>query len=433
MELKSLYSSRIGNIQLSNFEITELDGGDTTNTVPTAVERQLAIVVPCMNDDCETLEGVLSGIPNACLTVVVSNSNNSNYDAERRSLEALCSSTQRQGIICHQGDPGIAESFHAAGLPSIVFEDSMRVRNGKGEAMMIGVMLARRAKKQFIGFIDADNLVAATVLEYCRAYVAGIQATLQPIRGCDSTTRRENVSTIKIHTMVRIEWRSKAQAKNDRIVLRESGRSSAVVNEWMNELWRSVGGAPPNTIRTSNAGEHAMDIDLALNIPFASGFAVEPNQIVDILEQFVGPTHADAAQASHCTTAFDQHQSGPYASTPHVCNHLTSRGAVTERLGPASCEVRISQVKTRSPHIHNTNRGDRHISEMVVAGLSTIYHSLCASPELKAKLINYLRKHYEDATTNGSPIKPLVYRPLRELDWKAFNDRMATLDSIVYF
>jgi hypothetical protein len=110
-------------------------------------------------------ERFLRGIPNGCLTVVVSNSNESNYNAQCRSLEALCSSTQRRGIICHQGDPGIVESFHAAGLPSIVFEDSMRVCDGEWEAMMIGVMLDRRAQKQLIGSIDVDNLVECHVAE----------------------------------------------------------------------------------------------------------------------------------------------------------------------------------------------------------------------------------------------------------------------------
>src|SRR5689334_12163262 len=46
---------------------------------------QLVIVVCCMNEDISITEGVLSGIPHACLVILVSNSDRfpvDNYQAE---------------------------------------------------------------------------------------------------------------------------------------------------------------------------------------------------------------------------------------------------------------------------------------------------------------------------------------------------------------
>ena len=51
-----------------------------------SIERDLAIVVPCMDDDITVLEGLLRGIPHHCSVIFISNSNQTNYKAECESL-----------------------------------------------------------------------------------------------------------------------------------------------------------------------------------------------------------------------------------------------------------------------------------------------------------------------------------------------------------
>ncbi|CAJ2512541.1 Uu.00g055560.m01.CDS01 [Anthostomella pinea] len=49
----------------------------------------MAIIIPCMNEDYRTIEGVLLGIPHDCLVILVSNSSRSpvdRYEAELRLL-----------------------------------------------------------------------------------------------------------------------------------------------------------------------------------------------------------------------------------------------------------------------------------------------------------------------------------------------------------
>ncbi|KAH7062974.1 mannosyl-3-phosphoglycerate synthase [Paraphoma chrysanthemicola] len=371
-----------------------------------------------MNEAPATLDGVLRGIPNDCLVILVSNSNVPNFEVESKIFEPICTANERRGIRIHQKDPGIAEAILSAGISALVepYGNAHLVRSGRGEAMMIGTALTRLAHKRFIDFIDANNFIPGAVSEYCAVYAAGLHYALYQ-------TGTENQ-----YAMVRIKWNSKPKVRDGKIVFEKVGRSSCVTNCWMSRLLTTLTTAsadidhnididdaldfasdtsadrPTSTsttsdvtnatdltpftdmtkpashndfVQTANAGEHAMNLNLALNIPFASGYAVEPHQLV----------------------------------------HSFSTLSRLER------SVQILQIETRNPHFHNSGKGDGHIKRMQASGLSTIYHSPLAPIELKDEIREFCRSGLGEVCGVDGELEDCVVYPCRKgMDCEAFRE-----------
>ena len=151
----------------------------------------------------------------------------------------------------------------------------------------------------------------------------------------------------------------------------------------MNRFVQGVTGkfTPDATVLTANAGEHAMTVDLALHLRFATGYAVEPYQLIDLWEQ--------------------------RSQSPSPARN-----------------VRILQIETCNPHIHDTDKGTGHIQRMQAQGLSTIYYSRLTPNSLKDEIWVYMQKHLlTNPNADGQPGKPTIYRALqslRESDWDVF-------------
>jgi mannosyl-3-phosphoglycerate synthase len=134
--------------------------------------------------------------------------------------------TDRHVIVEHQGSPSFARAFQEAGVTNLLQiprkeGDPPRINNGNGEAMILGVIIAKHMNRKFVGFIDADNRVPGSVLEYCKVYAAGLHYAL----------RNTGYSGKEQHAMVRIKWKSKPKVKDGTLVFNEFGRSSRVVND----------------------------------------------------------------------------------------------------------------------------------------------------------------------------------------------------------
>ncbi|CAN8098290.1 unnamed protein product [Discula destructiva] len=142
---------------------------------------------------------------------------------------------------------------------------------------------------KYIGFVDADNFVPGSVQEYCRAFSAGMHLA-----------QAEDA-------MVRINWSSKPKVENGKLHFKPSGRSSEIVNRWLNRLLNKMDAsivtaidqaeenqATTDLICTGNAGEHAMTISLALKLRVAAGYAIEPFHFLDIFERFAGEPKDEA-------------------------------------------------------------------------------------------------------------------------------------------
>ncbi|MFC1979286.1 mannosyl-3-phosphoglycerate synthase [Chloroflexota bacterium] len=155
------------------------------------------------------------------------------------------------------------------------------------------------------------------------------------------------------YSMVRILWRYKPKFVGG-LYFKKLGRASETTNKCLNSLLSAATGFETDIIKTGNAGEHAMSTKLAEILPYASGYAVEPQEIISILEQSGAVLPA------------------PY---PTVAKH----------------GVDIFQIETKNPHLHE-DKGTEHLLDMLRKGLSTIYHSQLANPTIKdmitAELVN---------------------------------------------
>src|ERR671928_702155 len=279
------YTERFGAISLHGVQrVYELDSGfndgrTTSETIRSIgneeiseIERKIAIVIPIKGERLKLLEGVLSGIPHDCLTIIVSNSPRQpvdRYKLEKDALEQFNRFVGKNALILHQKDPGLSDALKEVGYTSIFGPDGT-VRNGKAEGMMIGMLLAKMAGKEYVGFIDADNYVPGAVNEYVKIFASGIAMSNTPF------------------TMVRISWIYKPKVSESGLYFSKWGRVSEVTNQHLNSLISYYTGFETEVMRTGNSGEHCMSIKLAELLTYSPGFSVETYEIVDILEELRG-------------------------------------------------------------------------------------------------------------------------------------------------
>ena len=344
------YTERFGATSLHGVQrVYELDSGfddgspvsesivNIGNNQIVDIERRMAIVIPTKGERLRLLEGVLSGIPHDCLTIIVSNSARQpvdRYKLEKEALQQFNRFVGRNAFILHQRDPVLSEVLRDVGYNSILGPDGM-VRSGKAEGMVIGMLLAKMAGKEYVGFIDADNYVPGAVNEYVKIFASGIAMSQTP------------------YVMTRISWIYKPKISETGLYFSKWGRVSEITNQQLNSLVSYYTGFETEVMRTGNSGEHCMSLKLAELLTYASGYAIEPYEIVNVLEEFGG-------------------------IIPTVNQDAMDKG------------VEILQVETRNPHFHE-DKGDDHLKEMVVGSLGSIYHSKICPPKIREKILEALR------------------------------------------
>jgi mannosyl-3-phosphoglycerate synthase len=374
----SFRSERFGAVRIHELQrVIELDSGTSAGAgsriVPPealrAVESQMVIVVPCMNETRSVIEGVLSGIPHDCLIVLVSNSDRlpvDRYEIEAQTVEQFCRLAGRSAITVHQRDPGVAGAFKAAGMSELIDDDGL-VRAGKGEAMLIGMALAAATGRRYVGYVDADNYVPGAVHEYCKAYAAGLHLADSP------------------YSMVRISWHSKPKLRDGRLFFSRKGRSSQITNEWLNRFLAEYSGFGTEVIATGNAGEHAMSLDLGLKLRLAGGFAVEPYEYLDMFEQFGGVLESTSTDVM-------------------------------------ASSVPVVQIETRNPHFHD-NKGEEHVQGMRMQALNVLYHSAVTLPAVRQAIAEFMVSQGV-LTVGQEPPRERVYPPVGTLDLDLLYDAL---------
>src|SRR5918999_4536449 len=373
------YTERFGATSLHGVQrVYELDSGfddgspvsesivNIGNEEMSEIERKMAIVIPVKGERLKLLEGVLSGIPHDCLTIIVSNSPRQpvdRYKLEKEALEQFNQFAEKNALIVHQKDPGLSEALREVGYTSIFGPDDM-VRNGKAEGMMIGMLLTKMAGKEYVGFIDADNYVPGAVNEYVKIYASGIAMSNTP------------------YTMVRVSWIYKPKISETGVYFSKWGRVSETTNQYLNSLISYYTGFETEVTRTGNSGEHCMSLKLAELLTYSSGFSVETYEIVNLLEQFGGilPTENQDAM---------------------------DKG------------VEVMQVETRNPHFHE-DKGEIHLKEMINGSLGCIYHSKICHPKLQEKILEELKNK---STIDQNEVPPILEKinPFKKVDIKAFD------------
>jgi len=384
MRIESLrYTERFGSVRLNDLQkVLELDSGKKVETPRKEeiavhkiedetikdIEGKMAIVIPIKDEKLKLFEGVISGIPHDCLIVVVSNSQRKRVDRfrmERDTLAQFCRFTQRQALIVHQKDPQLAQGLAQAGYADMLDEKGV-VRDGKSEGMVIGILLAMLNKKEYVAFIDSDNYIPGAVWEYVKIYAAGFSLAQSP------------------YSMVRVLWHYKPKISPE-MYFRIWGRVSEITNKYMNALLSDKTGFETEIIKTANAGEHAMTIKLAEILPYASGFAVEPQELISIFEGFGGI--------------------------------LPTSNSVAAKHG-----IEIFQIETRNPHLHE-ERGGMHLKRMILPVLSVIYYSTLCNSEVKQQISERLIEQGA-LQPEGEIPRPYLIPPPKTINVQSFTDFM---------
>ena len=372
------YTERFGATSLHGVQrVYELDSGfddgspvsesivNIGNNQIVDIEGRMAIVIPTKGERLRLLEGVLSGIPHDCLTIIVSNSARQpvdRYKLEKEALQQFNRFVGRNAFILHQRDPVLSEVLRDVGYNSILGPDGV-VRSGKAEGMVIGMLLAKMAGKEYVGFIDADNYVPGAVNEYVKIFASGIAMSQTP------------------YVMTRISWIYKPKISETGLYFSKWGRVSEITNQQLNSLVSYYTGFETEVMRTGNSGEHCMSLKLAELLTYASGYAIEPYEIVNVLEEFGG-------------------------IIPTVNQDAMDKG------------VEILQVETRNPHFHE-DKGDDHLKEMVVGSLGSIYHSKICPPKIREKILEALRSKnmLEESQQQQQELPaPLKIEPFKDID-----------------
>jgi mannosyl-3-phosphoglycerate synthase len=130
-----------------------------------------------------------------------------------------------------------------------------------------------------------------------------------------------------------------------------------------------------------------MSLNLALLLPFAAGYAVEPQHYVSLFEFFGGI--------------------------------LPTRNAEALANG-----IDLFQIESRNPHLHE-NKGEAHVREMTLSSLSALYHSAVATPTFKTEVETMLEQ--QELLPNGENLPaPRCYPPLATVA-SPFQERFAVI------
>jgi mannosyl-3-phosphoglycerate synthase len=341
-----------------------------------ATQAGMVIVIPTKNERRKVIDGVLSGIPHPCRIILVSASERDpidRFELESELLGDFCDVTGRAAVAIHQFDPGLAAALSSTGLGAIV--DRGSVRPGKGEAMVTALLLADAMGARSVGFVDADNYMPGAIHEYVTCFAAGLTMARSP------------------YAMVRISWHSKPKVENGRLVFNRWGRSTTVTNRFLNLVLATYTGFGTDVIKTANAGDHAMTMDLARRLRFAGGFAVEPYELIEMFDQYGG--------------AFP---------SPHP---EVNRSAVD-----------VFQIETRNPHLHE-DKGIDHVDEMLEQALRVLYRSRLCPDAVRDEILEFLGgdRPGEDVSSQ----RPAVYPSIDQADTGAFISALANAPTFTSF
>jgi mannosyl-3-phosphoglycerate synthase len=380
------YTETIGAVKIHSLQkIYEIDSGYNFSTSSQDLDtstmafdghtlskifQAMAVVIPVKGEKLSLLEGVLSGIPNECLIIIVSNSQRypiDRYAMEVEMVKQYSLFSNKRIITIHQTDPNLSRIFHKINYPSIL-DHNNQVRQGKAEGMIIGILLSKLFKKEYVGFVDSDNYFPGAVNEYIKIFASGFAMSKSPL--CN----------------VRICWRSKPKIANNKVYFPKWGRVSEYSNKYLNDLISFITGYERDIITTGNAGEHSFSMSLAENLDFSSGYSVEPYELINILEKYGGII-------SNKSSDIRQH------------------------------DVEIFQIETRNPHFHE-DKGNEHIQGMLQESLNAINSSKICNTEITTDIKNHLLMlQQKDSISNiKSNNQIILMDPIKTIEIDKFHD-----------
>ncbi|MFQ6134425.1 MAG: mannosyl-3-phosphoglycerate synthase [Nitrososphaerales archaeon] len=396
------YTEMFGAAQINEVQrVYELDSGVTSEAtdegadtvcdigreVMNDIEQRMAIVISTKDEKLRLLEGVMSGIPHDCLIILVSNSARKPIDRYKNEVEMVKQFNQfakREVIQIHQKDPGLAKAFREVGYTDIL--RGKRVRDGKGEGVLLGLILAKLAKKDYVGFMDADNYLPGAVHEYVKNFDSGFSMASSP------------------YSMVRISWLYKPTVTETGFYFSKWGRVNEYTNKYLNRLISINTGFGTEIIKTGNSGEYATSMKLAEMLTFSSGFSVEPHIMVNILEEFGSLRPIETKDIKEKLKDFILRTPQHLQLSPIETKNLSEKG------------VQIYQIETRNPYVR-VEKSDEHLGNMLLSSIGVIYHSGICNDNLRQIMMDELIP-LGLIKKGVKPPKPPTMRPIKGINFK---------------
>jgi mannosyl-3-phosphoglycerate synthase len=248
--------------------------------------RHTAFVICHKSEPVDTLLSILRYIPAESPRIVVTNCLPGVFSQLSDEINELPPSRGATYLV-HQKDERIAHFFRECGV-SAILDANGRVRDGKGEGMYIGAIVAALLDiAEWIIYFDADNYAPSALLEY-------ILAMSQLFTSCSGAHARhlgyrDYPASAPLHN-VRICWASKPDYDGVSFVPqpRVVGRCTQVIAPICDELLRAWHPDINERLLTSNAGEQGMTMAAATALRFSSGFSIETFQLLELAFTGIG-------------------------------------------------------------------------------------------------------------------------------------------------
>jgi mannosyl-3-phosphoglycerate synthase len=270
--------------------------------------------------------------------------------------------------LVHQKDARLAQYFRGCGVPRLLDSDGL-VRDGKGEGMYIGALLAAWLRApEWLVYYDADNHAPSALLEYTLAMARLFLST----RAVGPSTLDHAASPMPLRALhnVRVCWASKPSYDGQTFVPQPGlpGRCTRVIAPLCDRLLQARWPGTDQPLTTSNAGEQGMTMDTARTLCYSSGYSIETFQLLQLI--------------------------------------LTTGGR-----GP---RARLQQYLSASPHFHQ-KKDEAHIHSMIASSLGCF---LALRRRLPPDMLAHLEEVCEAAQVR--PVLPIIYPPLRSLPLEGY-------------
>jgi mannosyl-3-phosphoglycerate synthase len=350
----------------TTMKILEIDGrgfmGERSDVYPmgddvvSEVFQRIAYVIIEKNLDFHTFWSIITAFPHMARVIVVSLSSRKPYDRyfdEVRLARLIMHKTGRWVGVFTLYDPTWEEVLEKTPF-KVLLNDDGTVKTGRGEAYVLGTMVASWMASSFVGYIDGNNLTPGAAYEYAMAF-----ATI-----FDNLREHNDV-------MVRIKRSTTGLIANSNKALRKRAKASQIINDIVNMLISKYEGKLVHVIDTADSTDVGMTMETAEKLPWAGGNAPEIYHVIYLLER----CWLDKKAWYRC----------PFAATGMF----------------------LYQIEAVSPQLHY-EYSDEELLSHIVESLGIVYHSSIADDEIKDKILETLRKlgYKED-----EPPKPVVYPP----------------------
>jgi mannosyl-3-phosphoglycerate synthase len=353
MEIETLYLPQL----LEADRLTELD----------FFVRRTAFVVCHKAEPLDTLLAVLRYLPAESSVIVVTNCPNDQRAALSQALAAHLVDRPAAYLV-HQKDARVAQFFRHCGVSRLLGADGL-VRDGKGEGMYIGALLAVLLRTpEWLIYYDADNHAPSALLEYTLAMSRLFMSERTVLLSThDHSAYSPALPPHCARHIVRVGWASKPIYDGQEFIPQPGsmGRCTRVIAPLCDALLRAQWPGTDQALTTSNAGEQGMTMETVRTLCFSSGYSIETFQLLQLM--------------------------------------LTSGG-------------RLQQYMSDSPHFHQ-KKDEAHIHSMIAASLGCF---LALRRRLPPEML--VRLEEVCAAAQVRPVLPIIYPALRSLPLEGHED-----------